>query len=181
MTRAPVIAVVGPSGVGKDSVIDALVARAPGLHRMCRVITRPESACGEDFARVSEAEFDRMEGAGAFVLSWSAHGLRYGVPVEIVMRRQEAQAVVVNLSRRVLLRAQDVFGSLIVISLTAAPEVLAQRLAARGREDAAGRARRLARAAPLPEELTQVIETDNSGPLDATVTVILDRLQLERA
>ena len=34
------------------------------------------------------------------------------------------------------------FGDLIVLSLTAAPEVLADRLAARGREDAADRARR---------------------------------------
>ncbi len=57
MSLVPVIAVVGPSGVGKDSVMDALVARVPGIRRVRRVITRPEGEEGEAFDRVSVDEF----------------------------------------------------------------------------------------------------------------------------
>ncbi|MGD9861859.1 MAG: phosphonate metabolism protein/1,5-bisphosphokinase (PRPP-forming) PhnN [Pseudodonghicola sp.] len=175
---APVIAVVGPSGVGKDSVMQALAARDPGFRIQRRVITRPEDAGGEDFTGVTPEVFARMQAAGDFALSWQAHGLSYGIPAEVHDLRAGAHGVLVNLSRAVLGAAQERFGDLIVLALTAAPEVLADRLAARGREDAADRARRLDRAAaPLPEGLRRVIEVDNSGPLEATVDTVLARLQ----
>lgn len=182
MNEAPIIAVVGPSGVGKDSVMQALADRDPGFRIQRRVITRPEDAGGEAFTGVTPEEFARMAAAGNFALHWQAHGLSYGIPVEVYDLRRSARAVLVNLSRGVLRAAQDRFGDLIVLSLTAAPEVLADRLAARGREDAAERARRLDRAgAPLPAGLRRVIEVDNSGPLEATVETVLTRLQPESA
>ncbi len=182
MTFAPVIAVVGPSGVGKDSVMAALEARAPGIQRLRRVITRPEGEEGEEFDRVSVEVFEQMVLDGAFAMHWPAHGLLYGVPAGIAEQRQNCQAVLVNFSRAVLVQAQKVFGDLIVISLTADAEVLAQRLAARGRESAADQAKRLGRAkTPLPDGLNRVIEIDNSGALDDTVIEILAQLQPERA
>jgi len=182
MNLAPVIAVVGPSGVGKDSVMEALEAHVPGIVRARRVITRPEGEEGEDFDRVSVERFHHMVTEGAFSLHWPAHGLFYGVPKVIEDQRQQADAVLVNLSRSVLMQAQEVFGDLIVISLSADAEVLAQRLSVRGRENTAEQARRLARAkAPLPAGLAQVIEIDNSGPLAETIDAILAQLQPERA
>ncbi|WP_170385360.1 AAA family ATPase [Ruegeria atlantica] len=182
MTVAPVIAVVGPSGVGKDSVMEALAASSPGIHRVRRVITRPEGEEGEDFDRVSAERFQQLVAEGAFALHWFAHDLFYGVPKRIEDLRQQADAVLVNLSRSVLVHAQEEFGDLIVISLTAEPDILARRLSARARENATEQARRLARAkAPLPDGLTRVIEIDNSGPLDATINAILTQLQPERA
>lgn len=181
MKLAPVIAVVGPSGVGKDSVIQALVARAPGFQWVRRVITRPEGEEGEDFERVTAETFRTMAANGQFALNWTAHGLHYGIPLAVSDQRQLAGAVLVNLSRGVLLQAQEVFEDLIVISLTARSEVLARRLLARGRESTAEQTRRLGRAkASLPDGLNIVIEVDNSGPLDATVDEILSRLQPER-
>lgn len=182
MTLAPVIAVVGPSGVGKDSVIRALTACAPGIQAVRRVITRPEGEEGEEFDRVSFEVFEKMASDGAFALHWSAHGLMYGIPQSIAAQRLGAKAVLVNLSRSILLRAQEAFGTLNVVSLTADADVLAQRLSARGRENAEGQARRLERAkSSLPRGLHRVIEIDNSGSLQATVGDILSRLQLERA
>lgn len=162
--------------------MEALEARGLGIQRVRRVITRPEGEEGEDFDRVSDEVFEQMVLDGAFAMHWPAHGLFYGIPNRIADQRQEAQAVLVNFSRAVLLKAQEVFGDLVVISLTADPEVLAQRLSARGRESTDEQARRLGRArAPLPEGLNRVIEIDNSGPLDATVDAILRQLQPERA
>ncbi len=182
MSLAPVIAVVGPSGVGKDTVMEALAAHDPRIRLVRRVITRPADAGGEAFESVTNAEFDRRLAAGEFALHWSAHGLRYGIPVGIEDLRRDARAVLVNLSRAVLREAEQRFGGFAVISLTARPDLLAERLAARGREDEADRARRLDRAASrLPEGLSQVIEIDNSGPLDETVEAILKQLQPERA
>lgn len=180
MSPAPVIAVVGPSGVGKDSLIRALAARDPRLRPVRRVITRPQGAQGEDCEVVGAAEFARRAAGGGFALCWQAHGLHYGIPAGIAQLRAGARGVLVNLSRAVLLDAQARFAPFVVLALSAPPEVLAARLAARGREDGADRAARLARAAaPLPEGLARVIRIDNGGPLRVTVEAALARLQDE--
>jgi len=163
------IAVVGPSGVGKDTVMAALAAATSGLGLVRRVITRPADAGGEAFHGVTDAVFDDMRRDGAFALWWGAHGLRYGVPATVDTDLRDGRDLLVNLSRAVLPEARRRFDRFAVLSLTATPEVLATRLRARGREDAAQITARLARASTgLPEGVTAV-EIDNSGPLDHTV------------
>ena len=158
----------------------ALTARMPGFYRARRVITRPEGDAGEEFDRVSVEEFKEMAAQGAFALHWAAHGLLYGIPKSIAQQRRRADAVLVNLSRAVLPEAQEVFGDLIVISLTADPDVLAQRLLDRDRESVAQQMQRLGRArASLPQGDYRVIEVDNSGQLETTVDRILLRFQAE--
>ncbi|UWQ25331.1 phosphonate metabolism protein/1,5-bisphosphokinase (PRPP-forming) PhnN [Leisingera aquaemixtae] len=180
--KGPVIAVVGPSGAGKDSLMSALAVSGPRLRLMRRVITRAPEAGGEDYQAVTEAEFAALERNGVFALHWQAHGLHYGIPRDIETLRAGAGGVLVNLSRAVLLQAQEVFGDFMVLSVTARPEVLAERLSARGREGAEEVQRRLARAAsPLPEGLRRVHEIDNSGALSEAVGAALAALQPERA
>lgn len=174
------IAVVGPSGVGKDTVIDALVAAVPGLHRVRRVITRPAEAGGEDFEGVTEAEFDRRRARGEFVLWWGAHGLRYGIPRGIVERLDEGGDVMVNLSRGALPDARRCFRGMVVLALTARPDVLAARLAGRGRETPEDVAARLARAGQFRVSGPDVIGIDNSGPPGATVAAARAALYPER-
>ena len=177
---APVIAVVGPSGVGKDTVMSALCVANPALEKVRRVITRPADAGGEDFTAATPEEFAAMVEAGAFALKWQAHGLSYGIPVEIDAQRRRARGVLVNLSRSVLKQAQDRFGHLIVVSLSAAPDVLATRLQSRGRERPEAQADRLRRAAlALPDGLNSVHQIDNSGPLGETVQAVLSLLAPE--
>lgn len=180
MNTGRLIAVAGPSGVGKDSVMQALARRRPGLHLVRRVITRPEDAGGEDFEGVTEAEFTRRVEAGAFALHWRAHGLAYGVPVGVRQVLGAGRDALVNLSRAVLPEAQARFDRFAVLSLTAAPSILADRLAARGRETRDDIARRLERAGfALPEGIDSVVTVDNGGALDDTVQTVIDRLHLD--
>lgn len=172
----PVIAVVGPSGVGKDSVMTGLVAADPRLSLLKRVITRAPEAGGEDYTPVTEAEFVARQEAGEFALHWQAHGLFYGVPAAAVQaQRAEGCGVLVNFSRSVLFDAQEAFGNLIVLNVTTSDEVLAARLAGRGRESVDEQAKRLAQATkPLPDGLTQAHEIDNSAELSAAITAALE-------
>ena len=163
------IAVVGPSGVGKDTVIDALVAATSGLHRARRVITRPSEAGGEEFEGVTMTEFDRRRARGEFVLWWDAHGLRYGVPRSIVQQLDDGTDVIANLSRGALADARRFFPGMAVLALTARPEVLASRLAGRGRETPEDISSRLARAGEFAVEGPDVIRIDNSGTAEETV------------
>lgn len=176
MTARPgrLIAVVGPSGVGKDSVMEAL-AKAAEFHLVRRVITRPSTAGGEQFDGCDEVAFDADLARGRFALHWPAHDLRYGIPTSELTCLEQGRNALVNLSRKVLTDAHTAFPGFIVVNLTASPEVLAQRLAARGRESADDIAKRLARQVKLPDGLT-VINVRNDGPLDETVQTILAHL-----
>ena len=160
------VLVVGPSGVGKDTLLDgarAALAGDPGVVFPRRQITRPAEAGGEDHAPIGEAEFAAREAAGGYAFAWRAHGLAYGVSVDIEAELAAGRTVVVNVSRQVLDAVRSRYGAVRVVSVTAEPQTLAQRLRDRGREDEAGVAARLARAKAYEVEGDDVIVVRNDG------------------
>lgn len=169
VSAGALVVVVGPSGAGKDSVIGFALGALAGrsdIHRVRRVITRAEDAGGEDHEAVSPAEFKQRNFAGAFAVSWHAHGLDYGIPVEVVGRLRNGEILIANGSRAALSRFRKVFGRLTVVNITASPEVLASRLAARGRESREEILARLQRRVPDIVDGLDVVTIDNSGPLE---------------
>ncbi|KZE31687.1 phosphonate metabolism protein/1,5-bisphosphokinase (PRPP-forming) PhnN [Crenobacter luteus] len=155
--------VVGPSGAGKDTLINLARARLAGSTTLFahRYITRPADAGGENHVALSPAEFDAREAGGCFALTWRRHALAYGVGVEVEAWLAAGFDVVVNGSRAALPAARARFPSLVPVFVTASPAVLAQRLARRGREDAAAIAQRLAEAGAFtPPDDARVIVND---------------------
>jgi ribose 1,5-bisphosphokinase len=162
------VAVAGPSGAGKDSLIVGLSRRLDGDGRFVfarRVITRQGDE-HEDHDSVSEAEFARLEAAGGFLLSWSANGLSYGLPASLADDLRRGATVVANVSRAVLPEVTRRFARRCIVHVTAAPEVLAERLARRGREDAERQQARLARAAGQSLPVAADVTIDNSAALE---------------
>ncbi len=164
------VLVVGPSGAGKDTMLEAARAALPGIRFVRRVITRPAEAGGEDHEAVSEAAFARRD----FALQWQAHGLRYGIPADIADDLAAGRTVVANVSRGVIADAAARF-PVHVIEVTAPPAVLAARLAARGRESGADVAARLARTVPLPDGV-RVSQVVNDGTMAEGVARFLGAL-----
>ncbi|WP_244406941.1 phosphonate metabolism protein/1,5-bisphosphokinase (PRPP-forming) PhnN [Roseomonas fluvialis] len=174
------LAVVGPSGAGKDTLMGAARARLAGDARFVfvrRAITRPAGAGGEDHRALSAPEFAAERAAGGFALWWEAHGLSYGIPRSIEDQMAAGRVVVANLSRGVLAEAAARY-PLRVLVITAPIAVLAARLAARGREDAADIAARLARESALPPGLDVVTVMNDATPEEGAARVVA---QLTRA
>ncbi len=177
MTAGILIAVVGPSGVGKDSVIDGIVAARSGIRRVRRTITRAPGQDGEAYDATTPDAFAQAVAQGAFCLHWGAHDLRYGIPVQLLSDIRSGAICIANLSRGALTAANTLVPRLVVLNLMATPAVRAGRLAARGRETEADIARRLARdVAPLPAGL-DVISVNNDGALATSVTFALEQLE----
>jgi phosphonate metabolism protein PhnN/1,5-bisphosphokinase (PRPP-forming) len=142
------ILVVGPSGSGKDTLIEAARRHFEADDRIVfckRCITRADQT-GEAHEFVSEAEFARMKSEGAFFLSWDAHGLHYGITADIRKDLSAGRNVVVNVSRGVITEARRKWPDTHVINLSARPDVLRQRLEVRGREAGDNIGKRLERA-----------------------------------
>ena len=181
MSRGRFIAIVGPSGVGKVTLMRAMAAARPGLRRVRRVITRPADPQGEGHEAVSEAEFATRLQEGGFALHWRAHGLRYGVPVGIGLDLAGGCDLLVNLSRGALAQAQARFQPFAVLHLVADPAVLTARLGARGREAGAEIEERLTGAVQaLPEGVGPVVEIDTDAPVERLVQQALEGLYAER-
>jgi phosphonate metabolism protein PhnN/1,5-bisphosphokinase (PRPP-forming) len=126
---------------------------------------------------VDETEFAARLARGEFALHWQAHGLHYGVPSVELAPLAQGRDVMVNGSRAALAEAQAAFPALTVLHITAPLDVLADRLAARGRETRADIAARLARAAQsLPEGLP-VLEVLNDATPEAGITRLLQALR----
>ena len=174
-------AVVGPSGAGKDTLIDAARAARPDLVIARRAITRPQSAGGEPFEGVSDATFDARLRAGEFALWWKANGLRYGIPAATLALRESGQDVLFNGSRAALDQAAGRFPDLVVVRVTAPSQVLMERLLARGRETREEITARIARSGlDLPAGL-RVVDVVNDGPLAEATAAFLAALQPVRA
>jgi phosphonate metabolism protein PhnN/1,5-bisphosphokinase (PRPP-forming) len=152
---AMLVLIVGPSGAGKDTLLN--VARVAlrddkRIRFVRRAITRPPDPTGEDHESVDERTFEARRAAGVFALSWRAHGLQYGIPADIAVDLAAGRVPVASISRASITDAAARF-PLRVIEVTAPADMLARRLAARGREDAVDIARRLSRTVPLPAGL----------------------------
>jgi ribose 1,5-bisphosphokinase len=174
MTIGPgrLVLVVGPSGAGKDTLIE-LARDALRNDRSIvfprRVVTRAASAAEANDSMGEEA-FDRAARAGAFALTWDAHGLRYGIPIGIDADIRAARTVVCNVSRTIIATARARYADVFVALVTAPAEVLAGRLAARGRDGDI--AQRLARAEAFADIAADCVIANTGAPADGAATLM---------
>lgn len=174
------IAVVGPSGAGKDSLIDA-ARRTLGpdgpIRFVTRVITRPLDAGGEVHVPLEDAAFREQAASGAFALHWQAHGLHYGIPLACEAHLAEGRSILANLSRGVIGDMRARYANRRVIHVTATPSVLAARLAQRGRESAAEIEARLSRTGFASPQGSDVVTVVNDGTLAEGISAFLAALE----
>ena len=162
------IYVMGPSGAGKDSLMRYARQRLADCGEVLfahRYITRPADAGSENHIALSEAEFRARCCQGCFALTWEAHGLSYGIGREIDLWLAADINVAINGSREYFPTARSRYPDIVGVLVEASPEVLAARLAERGRESAAACAARLQRAVETAAA-DGVIRLSNDGPLE---------------
>jgi len=173
------VLVVGPSGSGKDTLLNALKTLCSGRDDIVfarRAITREADASSEDHDTLSMDAFERLIETGDLALGWRAHGLGYCLPKACDRAIENGKTVIANGSRRVLAEAHAKYARFQVILITAPIDVLASRLAARGRESEADIRARLSQADLEIHDVPNVIRIENTGTVEAAVRQILDAL-----
>jgi phosphonate metabolism protein PhnN/1,5-bisphosphokinase (PRPP-forming) len=138
--------VCGPSGAGKDSVMEAarqILAPKPDIVFARRMVTRAAQP-GSDHDAVSEDGFLELQKSGGLSWHWQAHGYRYGIASGYEQDVRAGRRVVVNGSRAHVIGLAPAPG-LRVVEVTADPQQVADRLMQRGRDSSSAVASRLAR------------------------------------
>jgi ribose 1,5-bisphosphokinase len=129
------ILVVGPSGAGKDTLLGlATTACVDDLDIVFarRVVTREASAF-EDNEQVSHDAFHQARAKDAYAVHWEAHGHCYALPRAMDDDIRAGRTVIANVSRTVIGAMRQAYEHVVVVSITAPPQVLAERLAMRAR------------------------------------------------
>ncbi len=182
---------VGPSGVGKGTVIAQLRARCPQVWFSVSATTRrprPGEVDGRDYFFVSEAEFDDLISQDG-LLEWATYNQhRYGTPRQPVERKvAEGRAVIMDLEvqgcRQVRLRLP---GVRTVFLAPPSWDELVRRLTGRATESAEevrGRLETARREMAAQDEFDVVIVNDQVAQVvDKLVNLLgLGELQAEPA
>jgi ribose 1,5-bisphosphokinase len=162
------ILVVGPSGAGKDTLLGLARTALADDHEIVfprRVVTREASAF-EDNEQVSFEAFRQARRQGEFAVHWEAHGHGYGLPRAIDDELRAGRTVVANVSRTVMEAMRRFYADVTVVSITAPPEILSQRLAARARSSDGKITGRLSRAVDDAAAAPDVTITNVGGVED---------------
>ena len=174
MRKGLFLAIVGPSGSGKDTIIEALCKQLPNIKRVKRYITREQQkAGGEDSYNIDFDTFGKLERYGGFAFSWSAHHLKYGLPITIFDEINAGKILIANISRSILDQLSDKFEYYEIILITASDKILAERLEKRGRESKAQIEERLARSSfTIPNGISPLIIRNETTVEDAVSKII---------
>jgi guanylate kinase len=183
--KGTLIVITGPSGVGKTTIVDALLARLPSAARLVTTTTRsprPGEADGSDYHFVAREEFERRIGRGDF-LEWAeTYGNLYGSSrphVEALRDAHDVVFAIVDLKGARAIKAA--MPDAVTVCLVAPIEQIRERLLRRKKEMPEDELRR--RIAEIEAEMSQARSFDHAvecldGHLyDAAVriTSIIDR------
>ena len=173
-------AIVGASGVGKDTILENAKDRLKHeghFYFPQRLITRPADAGGEDHQNISNAEFVQRVRDDKFSLWWSAHELHYALPDDVFDTLRMGRNVVANISRNMVQEAANKFNKIEIIEITANSEKINQRLMSRGRENEAEIMVRRLREITLEWSAgLNVHSISNNGPISETVDKFIQTL-----
>jgi guanylate kinase len=179
------IIISGPSGVGKDSVVQTLKARLPAVHVVVTATNRPprpNETHGVDYFFVSTEEFVRMIEQDELVEYAQVYNDYKGVPKEQLRAAfASGQDVVMRVDVQGAATLHAKHPDALLIYLYAEDDELFRRLQARGTDTDANLRLRVAMArrelAQLPE-FDYVVENADAR-LDETVATIIHIIEAE--
>jgi guanylate kinase len=187
--RGLAFVVSGPSGAGKNSAIDRVMARVPGLSYSVSYTTRPRRAGetdGVDYRYVSRAEFDRLVACGGLLEHVTYLGDEYGTSrAQVKERFAQGKDVVLNIdvegAKTVRRQGLAEFSVVFIFFAPASLDQLGERLAERGTESEREIAARLEVAAREMEAIVLFDYLVVNEKLDQAVEELASIIVAERS
>ena len=172
----------GPSGVGKKTVIDRVLAETPGYSRAVTATTRqprPGEKNGVDYLFLTKEEFTARIEQDEFLEHALVHGRRYGTPrqhVAEILERGDVCFLEVDVQGAASIRGL-VEPAMYVFLVPPSLEVLEERLRGRNTEDEDSLRTRLATARREMEREQEYDVSVVNDELDRAVREVRDQVE----
>ncbi len=165
--KCRIILIVGPSGVGKDTLINAIKGKVKA-NIVTRYITRPPDKFEQNFY-VDKDAFLILKQNDFFLSTWEAHSNFYGIPVNQIKNGTN----IISVSRTVIGEFEEKFEDTITINISAPKEVVVERLMKRHRESQEEIKKRLERFS-LKVKAKKLITFENKEELSDSIREFKD-------
>ncbi len=146
MNKGVLFLIVGNSGSGKDSIIEYVTNKVPGLRKIKRYITRAPSNT-ENYHSINAEDFNKSD----YFICWQAYDKLYGVGNEVLEGLQQGRNYIVNISRKAIKKIMERWDNTYLIECVVPIMIITRRLNYRGRES--------------PEEIQQRVQRALTAPL----------------
>lgn len=139
--HAEIFVLVGPSGVGKSTLIRELKQKGFPFHELVSYTTRPRRIGeeeGKDYFFINQVEYAKREKNKEFILSTQVHENWYGISKEWLNKElQTGHTIVCSLNTEAAKNLEQLFGKKVVTIFIAPPsfEVLKKRLIQRSSDE----------------------------------------------
>jgi guanylate kinase len=176
------IVISGPSGVGKSSIVDAVLARTDARFSVSATTrrARPDEENDVDYRFMSLPEFEALRTSGA-MLEWAEYGGNlYGTPIAAVLPLvEDGHDVILDIENEGAKQVRTAYPeALMIFVIPPSPAILAERLRKRGDTSPEDMARRLAVAAQQTAEADELYDhTVVNDDLTDAITEVLDILK----
>lgn len=158
-----IVLIVGPSGVGKDTLLRKLKSRVNiDINFVNRYITRlPDK--NESNYYLDDYAFELLKHNGLFISTWSAHDNLYGIAKNSIQNGLN----IISISRSKIRDFENYIDNVYTINITVPKDILRHRLETRGRENSLEIEKRLNRSYEKIEA-NRLIEFDNSKDIETS-------------
>jgi guanylate kinase len=187
MARGTLIIISGPSGAGKGTLVDRVVARVPRVWVSVSATTRqprPGEVYGEDYLFLSPEDFQRRIDEGDF-LEWAeVHGNRYGtLRSSVEARLAEGYDVILEIDPQGALQVKEIMPDAVLVFIVAPSfEELERRIRRRGAETDEQVKTRLATAVrelALVDTYDHVVENDDVARATDELACIIESIRTD--
>ena len=121
--------IVGPTGSGKQALIDAVLETRPDIRRAPLIVTADRSDNTCVVGAISPDRFLNLIRREAFALQWDSDGFRYGLTHDATKQLRDGQSLILSCDSFVIEKARELYPNVQTIFITARMDVLRRRLA----------------------------------------------------
>jgi ribose 1,5-bisphosphokinase len=168
--------IVGPSGSGKQALIDAVLAARPDIGRAPLIVSAQNSNNTCVVGSVSPDRFLHYKRRDMFALQWDSDGFRYGLTHDAAKKLRDGESLILSSDSSIIDDAKALYPNVQVIYITARMDVLRRRLASMAFGTDTEIDMHLAQSARMRPRKQDFVTVDTSDSIAAGAKALMDAI-----